>query len=346
VDVEHFAACMAPLSVKLKPGFQALVNKLHQHPNGQFLSGHLAALDESVLLDNAPLREHLDVLVTQLTQDIKIPSAADPQGLAVKNRIDSLVKNAGPFKEDLKEVSKRSEAYLKAYFKKGISQLPRLASLDESEKSALQAKIAGVLKRKADDPAITKVMGKLAPQLQKISNKIANKSSGFISRDGTSYAFPGVTDQGTQTNIDHSQIEADVIRIILEALRDTYAPLPVLANSTAASVDNTDTLDFAPDKSASITVNWHNYHRDVTKTIPVTLTAEQFQDIEAKGRSAESSVAGAVGKAIRGGSWGALNNEAVARSIETAAGVLARHTAERAEWCVQALRSNSKSTQP
>ena len=40
-----------------------------------------------------------------------------------------------------------------------------------------------------------------------------------------------------------------------------------------------------------------------------------------------------VGKAIRGGSWGALNNEAVAKVIETVAEVLACHATERAGWC-------------
>ncbi|MDD5410279.1 MAG: hypothetical protein PHF31_02530 [Methylobacter sp.] len=62
------------------------------------------------------------------------------------------------------------------------------------------------------------------------------------------------------------------------------------------------------------------------------ITTDQFQDIAAKAYGAESSVAGVVEKSIHGGLPGeALNNEAVARSIQSAAGVLTRHTTERAE---------------
>ena len=342
VDVENYAACMAPLSAKLKPGLLALTDKLHQHPSGPFLSRQLAALDESMLFDDTQnLRDYLNILSDQLVTD----------STAIKDKIDGTVKQlqqeASPVKADLEAVSKRSEVYLKAYFTKNISQIVRSLAMDDSEKSDLKAKIADVLQRKPDDPTVAKALDKLSPQIQKIANKIADKSPGFISRDGTAYNFPGATNQcAAPTHIDHSQIEADVIRIILESLRDTYAPLPVLANSTAATIEGADTLDFGPDHSVPLTVGWHINHSDPGSLLQFTLTADQFQDIAAKARSAEASVAGAVGKAIRGGSWGSLNNEAVARSIETAAGVLARHTAERAEWCVQAQRSKVPATQP
>jgi hypothetical protein len=346
VDVENYAACMAPLSAKLKPGLLALTDKLHPHPSGPFLSRQLAALDESMLFDDTQnLRDYLNILAEQLVTDI-------PSSTAIKDKIDSTVKRVqqetSPAKADLEAVSKRSDVYLKAYFTKNISQITHSLLMDDSEKAAWKAKIADVLQRKPDDPMVAKVLDKLTPQIQKLANNISDKSSpGFIGRDGTAYNFPGATNQcAAPTHTDHSQIEADVIRIILESLRDTYAPLPVLANSTAATIEGADTLDFGPNHSVPMTVGWHINHRDPGSLLQFTLTADQFQDMAAKARSAEASVAGAVGKAIRGGSWGSLNNEAVARSIETAAGVLARHAAERAEWCLQAQRSKAPAAQP
>ena len=342
-DVEHFAACMAPLSTKFKSGLLALTDKLHPHPMGPLLAAQLGALDESMLTDETEnLRDYLNALANKLVHDIR----TDSQDSAIKDTFDKTQQATSPTKEDIEAVAKRSEVYLKAYFTKGLGQLGRLLPLNDLEKAILQVAIDDVVKHKPDDPTAAKVIDELAPLLQKMVSKNVDTSPGFISRDGTTYNFPGATGACTQTNINHSQIEADVIRIILEALRDSYAPLPVLANSTAATIDGTDILVFGLDHSAPTTVNWHINHKDVGNALQFTLTADQFQAIEAKARSVESAAAGVIGKAIRGGSWGSLNNEAVARSLETAAGVLARHSAERAEWCVHAQRSKAVVTQP
>ena len=174
--------------------------------------------------------------------------------------------------------------------------------------------------------------------------------TGFIGREGTVYAFPGIT--GTNSGgvaIDHNQVGADLIRILFESIRDTYAPLPVLANSTASwLVHQCDSPSdkycvFKNEKVAEIAfkdrdeqdIEWNlgrwshlpPYHGKITKA--------EFEEIEANARSSESATADVVGKAIRGGSWGALNNEAVAKVVETVAGVLARHTTERAGWCAK-----------
>lgn len=305
-QTEAFAACMAPLTNHMKPAFSAL---LHQQGQNSLLTDQLAALDDNELHDHLnDIHTHLHSLVNKLFNNA-------PQAVA---RLAPKVELA---KADVAEATKRSEQYLQAYFKKSLGQV--ISSVTEVKQNTIAQKSAD------------KLAQKLVPKLQKIANKTADQAPGFIGREGTVYAFPGVT--GDQANIDHSQIEADVVRIILEALRDTYAPLPILANTTGATFEGADILAFdATTPEASATVNWHVEHRDPNKVLTVRLTAEQFQQIEAKARSVESAVAGIVGKAIRGGTVAALNNEALAKVLETAAGVLARHTAERAQWCAQA----------
>lgn len=176
----------------------------------------------------------------------------------------------------------------------------------------------------------------------KLENQKTDDQGGFISGGGTHYKFTGLAPAGSGVAIDHSQVGADLIRISFEALRDTYLTVPVVSKSTLATL-NTDEKFKAMLEKNGITVDtyaepagtWHvgkpggsggtiyNYQ----------MQASAFTDAEAQANQAESMVATAVGKAIRGGSWGSLNNEALAKAVETAAGVFARHVAERAGWC-------------
>ena len=156
--------------------------------------------------------------------------------------------------------------------------------------------------------------------------------TGFISSNGTKFQFPVDIDSisGNKiqviSSVDHSQVGADIIRIILEAIRD-------------GSLDDCEALP-ALDKSATgvkngllkvFTENTDNTKGKCTRKWKI---ASGGVDIMlARANAAESMIATAAGKAIRGGSMGSLNNEALARATETAIGVMARHTTERVEWC-------------
>lgn len=222
------------------------------------------------------------------------------------------------------------ETYLKAYFGAGEN---RFVELDAKDKNKWQASIASALQLKPDAPMVRQLRDDfilqfvdvpLPKELKLIHVPLPKVTPGFISRDGTRYQFPGLTIKGASAAIDHSQIGADLIRIAMEAFRDTYAPLPAVAYATAVKsaggAEQTIEL-FAPGSAWNVDSN-------------------RFAAILADANHAEAIVAGAVGKAIRGGAWGSLNNEALARVIETAAGVLARHSAERIGWC------SSKAKQP
>lgn len=154
---------------------------------------------------------------------------------------------------------------------------------------------------------------------------------GFISRSGVRYQFPGLaggltladSKQATGTNIDYTQVGADIVRILLEAIRDSSAPLPAVPNATGVKHG---LLVYDPtDKKNS----WN-------------MTETGFLTAETRGNRAESLVGTAVGQLIRGGSWGALNNEAVAKLVETTAGVIARHATERLEWCISKSQTSEK----
>jgi hypothetical protein len=244
-----------------------------------------------------------------------------------------------------RNATKRTHQYLMAYFGSVTLAPETTAQIDEVQRAALQAKLASTLKRKPDDPLVVGIVGDSLGILQGISLKTS--TSGFVAREGTVFGFPGVTQAMSGNSIDHSQIGADVIRIILDALRDAYAPLPVLAESTAGRLagDSNEGLpiDIASpgdiDGKRGVVGTWHFAGSASSQAFPYGLAAGDFALIEANARSAEASVAGAVGKAIRGGSWGSLNNESLAKFIETAAGVLARQTVERSEWCARYSKS-------
>ena len=72
-----------------------------------------------------------------------------------------------------------------------------------------------------------------------------------------------------------------------------------------------------------------------------TVKATQFSKVNDYASQAESVAATATGQIIRGVSWLSLNNEALAKLIETAVGVIARKATEKVAWCVSACTSKT-----
>lgn len=174
--------------------------------------------------------------------------------------------------------------------------------------------------------------------LEKASKEIKSSSNstdkpGFVAGDGSKYSFSALSNVDGKLSIDHNQIGADIVRILLEAARDAFYPLPVSKDSTLAlnqdgktskkKIENLNVIVFNKEENKK---DWQNFN--------IKITDEEFnKKILTKANRSEAEIATAVGKAIRGGLIGSLNNEALAKTIETAAGVVARHTRERFEWC-------------
>ncbi|WGS87620.1 hypothetical protein [Methylomonas sp. UP202] len=344
IDAARFVGCMAPLTSRLEPGLAKVLGEVEDKTDElKAKLDTLGGLDDRNLLGKQSLiADLLDKLTTS-------PHLEGPAGLAQKIK-DDLAEHRKHFKQrvntekefleaDTRQALKLEEEYLKAYFKKGGAQLVSQIIQDPAEQTELQRQAASLLKLKTDDPKLEQVLVLFDKQLGKAASKLAKKSPGFVGRDGTQYGFPGIVETGTHVSIDHSQVAADTLRIALEAVRDHYAPLPVLPNTNASASLTDYVIDF------SKPVHWV-YDRRAGTSADISIDEAGFQEIEAHSRKAEASVAGAVGKAIRGGSWGALNNEAVAKLVETAAGVVARHVTERAQWCVKAQAGEAHATTP
>lgn len=367
IDARRFTACMAPHVASMEPGFEHLVTSLGGLPTAGILNaklGPLLELDPGILQNQWNLHSRLRELLAALSSDIHLVRRSDHHSEDISEQIR---KNAQHFADrlqfDSKKAQKRTEAYLRAYFTRTQRQNRPRAGLDGEHRSRLGAALGRLLGVKPDDPRVDQAITVFDAELatRGAAGKESSESgSGFIGADGTVYAFPGITGEpGGSIAIDHSQIGADFIRIVFEAVRDHYAPLPVVKNSTAAWLthqcagpspaycdfkgERITELDWGDCETAAF--SWHPDRTDRLPGFTGTIDRATYEDLEATARNAEATTAGAVGKAIRGGSFGSLNNEAVARVIETAAGVLARHTVERAQWCIR-YAAKADGTQP
>jgi len=339
MDPVRFNICMAPLSAKLRPGFIQLLRSIKADASGA--NAHLFNRineigDEDILDDQHGLHPVLNHLFDRLLNEVTLSqTAADGKLAEINNQfMEKFKADQDILKVDTQEVTLRAKDYLLAYFTKGALQTVTQSLQDKD----LKVQLAAVLKRKTEDPAVDKALQLIDKQLVKASAKIPSPS-GFIARDGTQYSFPGIQFEDQHVDIDHSQIGADVIRILLEALRDTYAPLPSLTTATAINSKTAKQLlayKLEFDKNNTAQLAWQLDPHNQQLVEHITISNQDFQKIEAHARQAEAFVASNIGKVIRGGSWGALNNEAVAKLVETVAGVIARHVTERAQWCVQA----------
>ncbi|AEG00549.1 hypothetical protein [Methylomonas methanica] len=337
VDSLAFADCMAPATAKVKLGFGHLVGKLRDQAENGVLLNQLGLLEKPNLAEHAlQTGTHLRDLIDHFTTNLTISDRVGIPGSGIGEKIHQKAEKIAEYiqqhpldsEQDLQLLKKLSRAYLKAYFIKPVD-FNRLQSDDEKN---LRAEIASILKRNPNDPKVNALLETLQPKLKPATLKIA----GFIDRDGSQFGFSGISTSADSLKVDHSQIGADVMRIFLDALRDTLVPLPVLAYSTAGEQQaEFDVMTFQT-ADQPISFDWHTDRHDHSKTIHLSITAQQFEYIQALAKQAEASAASSVGKAIRGGAVGSLNNEAIARQLETAAGVLARHAAERSQWCLLA----------
>ena len=122
--------------------------------------------------------------------------------------------------------------------------------------------------------------------------------------------------------VDFTQVGADIIRIVIEAIGDEIAQLPANKASTACLM-NTPELKCYGDPKEQV-------------------TSAQFAQVNFKADQVEALAGATAGQLIRGASIAALNNEAVAKIVETAVAVIARKTAERVAWCSAACSSSQQ----
>jgi len=220
--------------------------------------------------------------------------------------------------------------YMKAYFNNGnIFAIDlKTGALLQDAKDAIRKHLGitdvGVIEKLADN-LLQQIPG-TKPDESGVYHLLVKKSDGgFVTRAGATFMFPGISvtlDPKSNTpvalsKIDLVQIGSDMIRILIEGLGDGWSMIPGDPRSTGVAVAQLPRYE--PPKN------------DKSKYL---VTQDQFASINDWSNRVEGVVGSATGQAIRGISWISLNNEALAKMIETAVGVAARKGTERLAWCI------------
>ena len=119
------------------------------------------------------------------------------------------------------------------------------------------------------------------------------------------------------TTVDSQRVSADLTRIFLEAFFDAAYRVPAVHGATALRV--------GPNAQESPYPEFDANHP--------TISLEALARVTRDALRAEAAVTSLVGKAVRGGSVFGTQNETLAASLETAAGVIAKKLVEHEGFC-------------
>ncbi len=153
-------------------------------------------------------------------------------------------------------------------------------------------------------------------------------SKGFVDRSGNALLFPGISAEIIEvspansvrisaTTVDSQRVSADLTRIFLEAFFDASFRVPAVHGATALRV--------GPNSQESPYPEFDANH----PSIPLEALARVTRDA----LRAEAAMTSLVGKAVRGGSVFSAQNETLAATLETAAGVMAKKLVEHEGFC-------------
>ena len=155
--------------------------------------------------------------------------------------------------------------------------------------------------------------------------KVASK--GFVDRSGNALLYPGISadieagatdsDRISAGTIDSQRVSADLMRIFLEAFFDAAYRVPAVHGATALRVGSDPLESPYPEFDADRPM----------------ISLEALARVTRDALRAEAAVTALVGKAVRGGSVFGAQNETVAATLETAAGVIAKKLAEHEGFC-------------
>lgn len=152
-------------------------------------------------------------------------------------------------------------------------------------------------------------------------------SKGFVDRSGNTLLFPGISEEIevspanlarlSGARVDSQRVSADLMRIFLEAFFDAAYRVPAVHGATALRVRLNSQESPYPEFDAD------------HPTIPL----EALARVTREALRTEAAVTSLVGKAVRGGSVFGTQNETLAATLETAAGVMAKKLIEHEEFC-------------
>ena len=119
------------------------------------------------------------------------------------------------------------------------------------------------------------------------------------------------------SSVDSQRVSADLTRIFLEAFFDAAYRVPAVHGATALRVQ--------PNSQAS---SYPEFDADRP-----AISLEALARVTRDALRAEATVTSLVGKAVRGGSVFGTQNETLAATLETAAGVMVKKLVEHEGFC-------------
>ena len=156
----------------------------------------------------------------------------------------------------------------------------------------------------------------------------------FVTRAGQTVQFSGVTltfgDQGrlspTLQYPKGEELASQLVRVFFEAIYDSHGIIVPAVSSSTVCVEKLWPSEFCLHDVPSAEAG--------AKTATPT-KSQRVAWVDSYANQVEAVVTAATAELIRGGAWVALNNEAVARAVETTAGVNSRKIAEKVLWNLQ-----------
>jgi hypothetical protein len=151
-------------------------------------------------------------------------------------------------------------------------------------------------------------------------------STGFVDRGGNAVLFPGISidllppnqaPRSSTITVDSQRVSADLTRIFVEAFFDAAFQVPAIHDATALRIEWPSQEQPYPEFDAA------------HPAIPLDALARLTRDA----LRAEATATSAVGEVVRGGSALGTQNETLAASLETAAGVMAKKLVEHEGFC-------------
>jgi hypothetical protein len=152
-------------------------------------------------------------------------------------------------------------------------------------------------------------------------------SKGFVDRSGNAWLFPGISAELdvspaysvriTASTVDSQRVSADLTRVFLEAFFDAAYRVPAVHGATALRVRPTSQESPYPEFDANHPL----------------ISLEALTRVSRDALRTEAAVTSLVGKTVRGGSVFGTQNETLAASLETAAGVIAKKLVEHEGFC-------------
>jgi len=217
------------------------------------------------------------------------------------------------------------DAYITAYFRDGqfargtlsleglLAEFPQLANLP----APLQAQLQAIVNQAQSDATFGKI-----------------GDTALVTRGGDKLQVPSITvsfdpakGQLSATKVDYALVGSDLIRVLFEAIFDANDRVPAVSTATGVG-------DPAAKTNIPGAVRLVDFGKITGWNPPYSaIDADKFGQIQSFANSASSTTATATGQAIRGLGPASLNNEAVAKLIESLVGTVSRKVAEKVAWC-------------